>query len=51
MATIPNISVIIPSNHDHHDVLKIIDAVCCQTVKPVEIILIDSSGECSVCPV
>jgi len=50
MASIPNISVIIPSNHDHHDLLKIIDAVCCQTVKPVEIILIDSSDESDTCP-
>ena len=50
MVTTPNISVIIPSNHSQHDLLKIIDAVCCQTVKPVEIILIDSSDGCGACP-
>jgi len=50
MRTIPNISVIIPSNHDYHDLLKIIDAVCCQTIKPAEIIIIDSSDKCGTCP-
>lgn len=45
-----NISVIIPSNHGHHDLLKIVDAVCYQTTKPAEIIIIDSSGERGSCP-
>lgn len=42
MKTNPNISVIIPSNHPHADLLKIARAVCCQTLKPSEIIVIDS---------
>jgi cellulose synthase/poly-beta-1,6-N-acetylglucosamine synthase-like glycosyltransferase len=50
MTITPNISVIIPCNHGPHDLLKSIDAVCCQTVKPVEIILIDSSDGCGACP-
>lgn len=50
MITTPKISVIIPSNHGHHDLLKIVSAVCCQTVKPIEIIIVDSSVECGSCP-
>ena len=45
-----NISVIIPSNHGHNDLLKIIDAVCCQTVKPFEIVIVDSSVGRGACP-
>ena len=46
-----DISVVIPSNHGHHDLLKIVHAVCSQTHKPVEIVIIDSSGERGTCPV
>ncbi len=46
----PQISVIIPSNHSHADLLKISMAVCCQTFKPKEIIIIDSSAGSSFCP-
>ena len=46
-----DISVVIPSNHGHHDLLKIVHAICSQTLKPVEIVIIDSSGECGACPV
>ena len=45
-----DISVIIPSNHGHHDLLKIVHAVCCQTVKPLEIVIVDSADERGVCP-
>ena len=45
-----DISVIIPSNHSHHDLLKIVQAVCCQTVKPAEIVIVDSSVERGACP-
>ena len=45
------ISVVIPSNHGHHELLKIVRAVCGQTVKPAEIVIVDSSVECGVCPV
>ena len=44
------ISVIIPSNHGHHDLLKIVRAICQQTVKPAEIVIVDSSSECDACP-
>ena len=37
-----NISVIIPSNHDHNKLAVIINAVCIQTLKPSEIVIIDS---------
>jgi glycosyltransferase involved in cell wall biosynthesis len=40
-----DISVIIPSNHGHHELLKIVRAVCGQTVKPAELVIVDSSGE------
>lgn len=45
-----DISVVIPSNHGHHELLKTVNAVCCQTVKPAEIVIVDSSGECVACP-
>lgn len=40
-----DISVIIPSNHSHYELLRIVRAVCCQTVKPAELVIVDSSGE------
>jgi GT2 family glycosyltransferase len=45
-----DISVVIPTNHGHHDLLKIVHVVCSQTFKPVEIVIIDSSGERGRCP-
>lgn len=45
-----DISVIIPSNHGHHELLKVLNAVCAQTVKPLEIVIVDSSIERGVCP-
>jgi hypothetical protein len=45
-----DISVIVPSNHGHHDLLKIMLAICRQTVKPSEIVIVDSSIECGTCP-
>jgi len=45
-----NISVIIPSNHDHHDLLEIVRAVCSQTAKPAEIVIVDSAVEGGICP-
>jgi cellulose synthase/poly-beta-1,6-N-acetylglucosamine synthase-like glycosyltransferase len=50
MNLIPTIAVIIPSNHTHADLLKIVLAVCCQTVKPTEIIIIDSFIDNAFCP-
>jgi hypothetical protein len=44
------ISVIIPSNHGHHELLKIVSAICHQTLKPAEIVIVDSSSECGTCP-
>jgi glycosyltransferase involved in cell wall biosynthesis len=46
----PKISVIIPSNHAHDDLLKIVMAVCRQTVKPNEIIIVDSYFGAAFCP-
>ena len=45
-----DISVIIPSNHCHHDLLKIVQAICNQTIKPAEIVLVDSSNMRGTCP-
>jgi glycosyltransferase involved in cell wall biosynthesis len=45
-----DISVIIPSNHGHHELMKIVHAVCLQTVKPSEIVIVDSSSERGACP-
>ena len=49
--SIDNLSVIIPSNHDHSDLLKIVMAVCCQTVKPSEIVIVDSFVDKAFCPI
>ena len=40
-----SISVIIPSNHEHSELLKVMRALCKQTVKPNEIIVVDSSAK------
>jgi hypothetical protein len=45
-----DISVIIPSNHGHHELLKIVRALCQQKVKPAEIVIVDSSLESGTCP-
>ncbi len=47
----PKISVIIPSNHDQHEILKIVRAVCSQTTNPFEIVIVDSSVKGMTCPV
>jgi len=39
-----SISVIIPSNHEHTELLKVLRALCLQTIKPTEIIVVDSSA-------
>ncbi len=41
----PYISLIIPSNHDHYDLLNLVRAICNQTAKPTEIVIVDSSVE------
>jgi glycosyltransferase involved in cell wall biosynthesis len=51
MTKITNTSVIIPSNHSHHDLLKVITALCSQSVKPAEIIIVDSSADGGACPI
>jgi cellulose synthase/poly-beta-1,6-N-acetylglucosamine synthase-like glycosyltransferase len=51
MTKVTNTSVIIPSNHSHHDLLKVITAICSQSVKPGEIIIVDSSAEGGACPI
>lgn len=45
-----DISVIIPSNHGHHELLNIVDAVCNQTAKPAQIIIVDSVQVLRSCP-
>ena len=45
-----DISVIIPSNHGQHELLKIVRAICQQKVKPAEIVIVDSSLESGACP-
>ena len=45
-----DISVIIPSNHDHHELLRVLHSVFCQTIKPSEIVIVDSSPEGVICP-
>ncbi len=46
-----DISVIIPSNHDHQELIKSVYLVCNQTLKPFEIVIVDSSQESGSCPI
>lgn len=50
MSPVPSVSVVIPSNHAHHELLKAVTAVCCQTLKPAEIVIVDSSTERGTLP-
>ena len=50
MKSVHSISVIIPCNHGGDDLLKIVVAVCCQTVKPTEIIIVNSFVHNALCP-
>jgi GT2 family glycosyltransferase len=50
MTAITSISVIIPSYHSKRDLIEIVDKVCCQTAKPAEIVIVDSSPKGGVCP-
>jgi glycosyltransferase involved in cell wall biosynthesis len=50
MKHIPDISVIIPSNQNQDAVCRLVQAICAQTVKPYEIVLVDSSNQGGVYP-
>ena len=50
MAIDKEISVIIPSNHRHDELLNTVSLVCNQTLKPFEILIIDSSHHGGNCP-
>jgi cellulose synthase/poly-beta-1,6-N-acetylglucosamine synthase-like glycosyltransferase len=45
-----DIAVIIPSNHGHRELLEIVRAVCSQSIKPAEVVIVDSSVESGKCP-
>ena len=45
-----DVSVIIPSNHRHADLIEVALEVCKQSMTPTEIIIIDSSLERGTCP-
>jgi hypothetical protein len=49
MTQAKDISVIVPSNHGHLDLVRIVNSLCCQTCKPAEIIIIDSSAQGGLC--
>lgn len=44
------VSVIIPCRHKHEDLFKVVYALCNQSEKPSEIIIIDSSDDCEKFP-
>lgn len=50
MYHLTDISVIIPCNHGDDDLLKTVRAVCGQTLKPAEIVIVNSSGGSGACP-
>ena len=50
MPSVHNISVVIPSNHSHQDLVKVVRAISNQIVKPTEIVIVDSSAERGTCP-
>jgi hypothetical protein len=45
-----DVSIIIPSNHRHQDLLDLTLLVCNQSATPAEIVIIDSSEERGKCP-
>jgi len=45
-----SISVIIPSNHSHNELMNVVRALCGQTIKPFEIIIVDSAFAIGECP-
>ena len=45
-----NVSIIIPTNHQHTELYELILSVCAQSVAPTEIIIIDSSDDRGECP-
>lgn len=45
-----DISVVIPSNNSKKELLYIVNAVCTQTIKPAQIIIVDSAAERCACP-
>lgn len=47
----PNICVVIPTNHSHDDLILAIKAINKQTIRPTEVVIIDSSFERGNCPV
>jgi glycosyltransferase involved in cell wall biosynthesis len=51
MSSSLGISVIVPSNHGHNELLMLVRAVCGQTNKPDEIVIVDSSVNDGVCTV
>jgi hypothetical protein len=50
MISSPRISVIVPCNHSQYDLLKIVHSLCCQSILPAEIIVVDSSDNGCECP-
>jgi hypothetical protein len=50
MSSFNQISVIVPSNHHHHELLKVVVAICDQSIAPSELIIVDSSSLGGVCP-
>lgn len=48
---ITDISVIIPSNHTPRALLDVVEAICLQTVQPMEIIIVDSYDGEKKCPI
>ena len=45
-----NISIVIPSNHGHDDLIILIKSINNQIIKPAEIVIIDSSVDRGKCP-
>jgi hypothetical protein len=51
MNQLPVISVIIPCSHVHHELLRVVKAICFQTVRPAEIVIVNSSEDRNIFPV
>jgi hypothetical protein len=47
---VANVTVIIPSNHDHKDLKKLFSTLAAQSILPREVIIVDSSRDRGVCP-
>ncbi len=48
MPNLPSASIVIPTLHRPHDLANCLQSILLQTVKPLEVIVVDDAGECAL---